>query len=574
MKTLLFKQFTIVITLVSTVFTISAQVPGHLPFSKKKIFNYSKDNKLLSDTKLGSALTHNDKVPCLNKQTTLGGSGDDYASKLIPTSDGGFIVAGGTNSQDGDFRVPAANGEDAFIAKYNKQRQLEWTKTFGGTGDDLFNDIVHTFDGGYLAAGYSSSADGDVTGNHGGYDVWIVKLTATGKMEWQKNYGGSGDDYANGVIQTFYGSYAIGAVTTSNDGDVSGNHGDYDAWIVQLGPKGNLLSQHCYGGSGADDAYAITNSEEGLLFDGGTYSNDGDVTNNHGDQDAWVVKINLSGKIIWQKTVGGSNYDEPSSYAIAKATDGNIVIDGFSFSTDGDINGKDTLVSFLTKINPSTGNIIWSKSYAKPGERGGFGIFATRDGGVVEVGAVGVIGVPSTFDALVSKFDADGNEEWYKVLGGSDYDAGITNGYESLDGSLHILCSTSSTDGDIKKSDGGVDTWLIKLGRCGEEEKEDEAKPGAIASDIKSNTAALSVYPNPASNSATISFGLSQSQKVTLTIYDMDGRLIKTLADAQMQPGTHQFTWNAKSENVTAGMYVVKMQVDNQMQTQKIYVVH
>ena len=217
-------------------------------------------------------------------------------------------------------------------------------------------------------------------------------------MEWQKSLGGSGDDFGEGVVQTFYGGYAITALTSSNDGDVSGNHntdGNFDAWLVQLGPTGNLLSQHCYGGSDFDYFLDLVSSDAGsLIIEGYTTSNDGDVRGNHGGAggDAWVVKINLFGKIIWQKTVGGTDDDGPGS-TIAKTTDGNIVIDGLSFSTDGDINAKDTLVSFIAKLSSSTGNVIWSKSYDKPGEgfRAGFGIFATADGGAVETGAFGVI---------------------------------------------------------------------------------------------------------------------------------------------------------------------------------------
>lgn len=579
MKTLLNKKLLLFLAAVIFFSIAKAQLPDKIKMQLHKkpfMFSLPHNYKVHSGESISDEFCRQ-QAPCLKAQTTLGGSGDDYANKITPTIDGGFIVAGGTNSSDGDFKVPAANGEDAFIAKYNKFRQLEWTKTFGGTGDDLFNDIEQNFDGNYIATGYSSSADGDATANQGGLDVWVVKLSASGKIEWQKSYGGTGDEFGNSLVQTLYG-YAIGGASNSNDGDVTGNHGDFDAWIIQIDFKGKLLSEHSYGGSAYEQVNWMVKSDLGnIIFGAVTGSADGDVTGNHGGDDAWMVKINAFGKIIWQKAIGGSNDDEPTG-AIAKTTDGNVVIDGYSFSTDGDITGKDTLVSFITKLNSSTGNIIWSKSYDRPKERGGFGIFATRDGGTVETGGVGVIDVYPTFDVLISKFDADGNEEWYKRLGGSNYDDAQNYGYESPNGDLNIMCQTSSTDGDIKKSDGGIDGWLIKLGRCGEfiSDNETGSSDNAIASTIKNNTTGLSAYPNPVSNSTTISFSLWQSQKVFISIYDMNGRLIKTLANEQMQQGTHQLIWNARDEKgnaVNAGIYILRLNAGTYTETKKISVI-
>src|SRR5664279_1395579 len=227
MKSLLNKKLTIVLAAAVLFTTITkAQIPDELkdlPAFKLRASILSSLHKphghgILNDMRCSS------NAPCLKAQNTLGGSGYDFADKLIATRDGGFIVCGGTNSADGDFAVPAANGEDAYIAKYNKHRHLEWTKTYGGTGDDFFNDIVQTYDGGYILTGFTSSTDGDVSGNHGAYDVWTVKVNATGNMEWQKSLGGSGYDFGNAVVQTFYGGYAIAGNTNSNDGNVSGNH--------------------------------------------------------------------------------------------------------------------------------------------------------------------------------------------------------------------------------------------------------------------------------------------------------------------------------------------------------------
>ena len=341
-----------------------------------------------------NAMHSSNNAPCLKTQTSLGGSSYDEGHYMLQTKDGGFIVCGFTFSNDGDFTTKDTINGDAYIAKYNKLRQLEWTKTYGGSGNDVFNNIAQTSDGGYIVTGQTTSNDGDVSGNHGNNDVWLVKLSASGKIEWQKCFGGSGDDLGEAVVQTFYGGYAVACFVNSNDGNVSGNHntdGNFDGWFFQVGPKGNLLFQHCYGGSDFDGFFAMVPSYGGsFILYGGSSSNDGDVSGNHGNGDAWVVKVNAFGKILWQRTVGGSGSEEAGANEIATASDGNVVIDGGSNSTDGDINASnDTSNSFETKLNAAAGSIIWSKSYTEPSLRYGNGIFATKDGGTVETGDVG-----------------------------------------------------------------------------------------------------------------------------------------------------------------------------------------
>ncbi|MDQ6764262.1 MAG: T9SS type A sorting domain-containing protein [Bacteroidota bacterium] len=576
LETLLNKKFTIVFAaIVLSVTILKAQIPDqlkNLPAFKLRASILSSSHKPQAHGILNDMRSSNN-APCLKAQNTLGGSGFDFGGKLIETRDGGFIVCGGTNSADGDFSVPAADGNDAYIAKYNKHRHLEWTKTFGGTGDDFFNDIAQTYDGGYILAGFTSSTDGDVSGNHGAYDVWAVKVNATGSMEWQKSLGGSGFDFGNAVVQTFYGGYAIAGFTTSNDGNVSGNHntdGNGDAWLVELGLKGNVLYQHCYGGSGSDGFAGIVKSDFGSLILGGTTtSNDGDVSGNHGGQDAWVIKVNISGNIVWQKTVGGTGFENLNNGGIiTKTTDGNVVIDGLSNSHDDDIQGKnDTVVSFLTKLNSPTGNIIWSKSFAEPKYRAGEGVFSTRDGGVVETGSSAGNGFDgSTFDVLVSKIDKNGKEEWYKKLGGSDFDGALSSGYESPDGSLNILCQTASTDGDVKNNHGGIDTWIIKLGRCGEKDADENLISAnetiAVTKNILDiNNPSLKLYPNPAKDVLRVE-GLNTSSKTILSLFNASGKLI------QQSTATGE-TYTYSLQKLTAGSYYIKIESDKKTTTLK-----
>ena len=126
---------------------------------------------------------------------------------------------------------------------------IQWQKSLGGSNNDYAYAIRQTTDGGYIVAGYSSSNDGDVTGNHGGLDYWVVKLNSTGNIEWQKSLGGSSNDKAYAIQQTADGGYIVAGFSYSIDGDVTGNHGAFDYWVVKLNSTGNIEWQKSLGRS-------------------------------------------------------------------------------------------------------------------------------------------------------------------------------------------------------------------------------------------------------------------------------------------------------------------------------------
>ena len=174
------------------------------------------------------------------------------------------------------------------------------------------NAIVSTPDGGFIVAGHTNSNDGDVSGKHGSglkVDAWIIKLDKDGNKQWQKCLGGSEQDYAASIVASNDGGYVMAGYTLSNDGDVSGNYGDYDVWAVKLSGNGDLLWQKALGGSGEDIASSITLAQDGYVIAARTASNDGDVSGNHGAQDAWIIKIDATGNLVWQQTYGGSKGD-------------------------------------------------------------------------------------------------------------------------------------------------------------------------------------------------------------------------------------------------------------------------
>jgi len=269
---------------------------------------------------------------------SLGGSKYDWGWSGIQTDDNGYLIAGGAGSEDGN--VSENHGYyDAWIQKLNNNGTLQWEKCLGGTKFDEANSVLQTPDGGYIVAGQTSSTDGDVSGNQGYYDAWIVGLDATGGIEWQKCFGGTGDDQANSMIRTEDGGYLIGGYTNSTDGNVSGNHGDYDAWILKLDADGNLIWQQCLGGTGDDGAQFVTlDSDGGYLVAGYTDSDDGDVSGNHGDYDAWILKLDTDGNLIWQQCLGGTGDDDAAS--LVQIADERYMVAGYTSSNDGDVSGN------------------------------------------------------------------------------------------------------------------------------------------------------------------------------------------------------------------------------------------
>ncbi len=271
-------------------------------------------------------------------QRCLGGTWHDYARSIQQTSDGGYIVAGYTSSADGDVSGNHG-GTDAWVLRLTREGGIDWQRCLGGTSLDYAYGIRQTADGGYICIGNTQSTDGDVSGNHGSDDVWVVKLTESGLLSWQRCLGGTGDEYGYDVRQTSDGGYILIGQTGSNDGDVSGNHGSDDVWVVKLTESGSLSWQRCLGGSSAEEASGIwAKSDGGYIIAATTESDGGQVSGNHGQPDAWVVELTAAGNIEWQRCFGGSDYDY--GVDILQLTDGNFIFAGRTRSTDGDISGN------------------------------------------------------------------------------------------------------------------------------------------------------------------------------------------------------------------------------------------
>ena len=328
------------------------------------------------------------------------------------------------------------------------QAPIEWVKRYGGSGEDEAWSVKQTSDGGYIIAGDSSSSDGDVGGNQGNRDIWLVKLNKTGALEWQKTFGGSSSDGISVVTQTKDGGYILGAFTYSDDGDVNVNKGQLDYWILKVDRRGQLEWQKTYGGSGLEKCSSIIEaSDGGYIIVGIGDNSDGDISSNNGNRDIWLLKIDLVGNIVWDKSYGGRCYDSAAN--ILKTEDGGYILLGeYAF---------DCWIIKLDKY----GNILWDKKYGGPGREFTQSIQPTADGGYVIVSLVNErCGETSKYWIL--KIDAKGNKEWVQTYGGSEHDVpGAIQ--QTADNGYLIGGYTESNDGDIGKHIGHFDYWIVKL---------------------------------------------------------------------------------------------------------------
>lgn len=310
-------------------------------------------------------LVRTDSFGAILWSRTYGGSNIDGTCTLKKCSDGGYGMFGETYSNDGDVSGNHGDG-DYWLVKVDSLGDILWQQCFGGTAKEVTNDMTATPDSGFLLTGGALSTDGNITWNHGFYDCWMVKVDHNGNLQWEKSIGGTEADLGISVKTTGDGGYIVAASTHSNDGDVQCNvHGDEDweAWIVKLDAAGNIKWQKCYGGTKGDGPNDILQtSDGGYIFAGTTNSNDGDVSGNHGQNDIWVVKIDSVGTLQWQRCYGGSLDD--IAVFIRETMNGTFIVGGFTYSNDGDVTGNHSDPGFsdawLLRISP-TGGILWKQ---------------------------------------------------------------------------------------------------------------------------------------------------------------------------------------------------------------------
>jgi hypothetical protein len=291
---------------------------------------------------------------------TYGGALDEISGEMCQTTDGGYALAGSTESF-------GAGGADFWLVKTGADGIAYWSKTYGGTDFDYAMSVVQTPDRGYALFGVTESFGA------GGQDFWLVKTDVFGNMEWNKTYGGTGADYGTSVVQSSDGGYAMAGYTNSFGA------GNNDYWLVKTDASGNMQWNKTYGGAGADNIYQLRQTSDGGYAMAGYSSSFGGFR-------AYLVKTDGTGNMQWNMT-----YWSPSmANCLTQTADGGFAVAGFTSTGGEDI--------YVAKTD-AAGNMEWNKTCGGTGADRAYSIIQTSDGGYILTG-------------YTNSYGAGGNDFW------------------------------------------------------------------------------------------------------------------------------------------------------------------
>lgn len=474
------------------------------------------------------------QAPAIQWQKCLGGSNVDEASSIQQTSDGGYIVVGYSKSTNGN--VTNNYGEDdIWLVKLDNIGNVQWQKSLGGSSTERSKSVLQTSDGGYILCGYTFSTNGQVTNNNGFVDAWVVKVDSVGNILWQKTFGGEYSDYANYIIQTNDGGYIF-------TGETQESTSPANLWIVKLNNLGIMEWQRTYGGSSFDFGNYITQtSDNGYIVSGNTYSDDGDVVGFHGGTDYWILKLDNSGNLQWNRCYGGSSFE--GVYSIIQTTDGGYIMTGETLSNDGDVLNNTFGLSnaWVVKIN-STGNIQWQKTYGGSGQDIAYRVIQTNDGNYIFFCGTNsnngnVTNNNGNLDFWLVKVNSTGTLLWQKTYGGSQRET-PQDFKKTSDGGFILCGSTTSNNGNVSGNNGSADYWVVKL-----------TPDNLNANEFE--TPSVVIFPNPTTNYIQIS---KNENILNVELYDYNGRQVLNVKN---------FTEIISLENFSNGVYILKIQLEN-----------
>lgn len=466
--------------------------------------------KILLLSFLFFSITSYSQVPAIDWEKSFGGTQEDYGYTVIIDNDGNIVAGGSALSVDGDISNP--QGElDIWIMKYSMNGDLLWKKNYGGSGNDYIWDIHSTNDGGYIFAGNSDSIDGDISENNGASDFWIVKLDTDGNIEWEKTYGGSNFDDLSKITETESGDFVLIGSSFSNDGIFSNNHGNSDIAIVKIDNSGNFLWSQLIGGSGHDFGIdVLINSMDQIIISGFGNSQDGYFSDSLPGTDVLLAAFSPNGLIIWHMIIGGSGSDQ--TYSMIELSNGRYLVGINSNSTDGDFdNNFGHSDVWLFELEPGLihqkyhfGGSLSETPMAMHQLVNGDIIVACRSSSIDG----DVSNNHGSSDFWIFRMSSDGNIIWENSYGGSEaddvWDMAVS------DSTIALVGNTRSGDGDISDHKGLDDMWIVKLSRSD------------MGIDEYYNSF-VNLYPNPVSDKLKID---SQDKISDIKLFSLNGNLL------------------------------------------------
>jgi len=404
-------------------------------------------------------------------QKVLGGNGSDYGYSIIKTSDGGYLLSGRTSSDYGDI-TSTKGGIDMWVVKLDATGAISWQKSYGGNADEYSVAAAATPDGGYVLTGYTlTNNNGDVGPNHGYTDFWVMKINSTGTLQWQKTLGGTGDDRPSAIAVTTEGKIGVAGFTMSNNGDVSGNHGSQDMWVMLLdNGTGNFISKKTFGGTGDDNAKALAPAPDGGLYVGGNSSsnNNGDVGASKGNIDFWVFQLDKNLSIVWKNNFGGINNEDLN--ALAVGGNNTLVAAGSTKSNNsGDVGaGKGSEDMWVITINATTGALVSQKVLGGDGIDVAKGILVRPNGNIVIAGysysnnSGDVEANHGGGEFWIVGLKTNGSIAFKKALGGVNEDLAFSIA-EGNQGFAVAGQTLSKDNGDVGSAHANSEIWVVKL---------------------------------------------------------------------------------------------------------------
>jgi hypothetical protein len=306
---------------------------------------------------------------------TYGGTNHDLGNSVQQTADRGYIIAGETWSF-------GAGNDDVYLIKTDSIGDTLWTRTYGGTSNDLGNSVRQTTDGGYIIAGNTES--------YGAYtDVYLIKTNAYGDTLWTRTYGGTSSNDGKSVQETIDGGYIVTGRT------LSFGAGSWDVWLIKTNVSGDTLWTRTYGGTNWDEGWFIQQTQDGgYIIAGLTFSYGA------GNEDVYLIKTDSIGDTIWTKTYGGVNGD--AGYSVQQTADSGYIIVGYTDSF-----GAGSFDFYVIKTN-SFGDTLWTRTYGGMNGDWGNSVRETSDGGYIIAGFTTSFGAGNG-DVYLIKTDANGN---------------------------------------------------------------------------------------------------------------------------------------------------------------------
>ena len=471
-------------------------------------------------------------------QKTFGGAHAEYLYDAVPTLDYGFIMVGGTLSKNtGD--VTASEGDfDYFVTKINENGKLEWTKTIGGEKTDILKSITQTYEGGYLLAGISNSKkkNNKTTEQIGQQDIWLVKIDFNGNIAWQKTLGGIANENVHEVLKIKDG-YLIAGTTASeayyenkklreNKNLIlkqGTSYGNLDYWLVKIDLQGKEQWQRTIGGKYKDELKKVIELSNGEIVIAGTSNSplgNGKHTVNNGLTDWWVLKLNKEGQTIWEKSFGDDGNDQLTSMLLTK--DGQILLGGTTATT--------TTTDFKVLKIDTDGLQQWDNVYTEGAKDHLTNMVQNIDGTILLSGYTAreknnknksskkASEKKGTEDYNVIKINAEGEELWRKQIG-TDKKEVLQKSIRTRDGGYVLLGSSMPKEAT---GTNNANFWIVKL--------LDKDKP-------KYEKVPLESIPNPTTEKTTVVIGNAYKDGELLVV-DYAGRVLqkKQLTGERMLP--------------------------------------